>query len=129
LRLEEAVSAIRAGNASEAMRLIEEPALKSCGAPVHCGLLGLMIRQASDGLPDYLRARLAENEALLQERFAGRLLLHDAAAAGNLAIVELLLSLGADPDGQDGGEHTPLYSVGNECAVAGGGMVVFALAR
>src|SRR5438477_5625800 len=29
LRLEEAVSAIRAGNASEAMRLIEEPALKS----------------------------------------------------------------------------------------------------
>jgi truncated hemoglobin YjbI len=129
LRVEEAVSAIRAGKADEAMRLIGEPSLKSCGASVHCGLLGLMIRQASEGLMDYLRVRLAENPSLLEERFASRMLLHEAAAAGNLPVVELLLSLGADPDSQDGGEHTPLYSVANECAQPGGGLVVFALAR
>src|SRR4029077_20807517 len=51
---------------------------------------------------------------------------HEAAAAGNLAIVEQLLKLGADPNATDGGSHTPLYSVGNECA-AGGGPVVSTL--
>jgi len=129
IRLDEAVTAIRAGNAAGAIRLIETSALKSCGRPVHCGLLSLMIRCAPDGLLDYLRARLAGDPALAQERYAGRTLLHDAAAAGNLAVVELLLSLGADPKSQDGGGHTPLYCVGNECAVESGGMVVFALVR
>jgi ankyrin repeat protein len=60
----------------------------------------------------------------VRERFAGRTLLNDAAAVGNLAAVELLLSLGADPDGRDGGRHTPHYSVGNECAVEQGASVV-----
>jgi len=129
IRLDEAVAAIRAGNASEAIRLIETSALKSCGRSVHCGLLSLMVRCAPDSLLDYVRARLAGDPALAQERYAGRTLLHDAAAVGNLAVVELLLSLGTDPNSQDGGGHTPLYSVGNECAVAGGGMVVFALVR
>lgn len=129
IRLDEAVAAIRAGNAAEAIRLIETSALKSCGRSVHCGLLSLMVRCAREGLLDYVRARLAGDPALIEERFAGRTLLHDAAAAGNPAVVELLLRLGADPNSQDGGAHTPLYSVGNECAVAGGAMVVFALVR
>jgi truncated hemoglobin YjbI len=129
IRLDEAVAAIRAGNAAGAIRLIETSALESYGRSVHCGLLSLMVRCAADGLLDYLRARLAGDPALTQERYAGRTLLHDAAAAGNLAVVELLLSFGADPNSQDGGGHTPLYSVGNECAVEGGGMVVFALVR
>ena len=64
--------------------------------------------------------------SLIRERYAGRTLLHEAAAAGNLAIVEQLLKLGADPNAADGGSHIPLYSVGNECA-AGGGPVVRAL--
>jgi hypothetical protein len=127
--LDEAVAAIRAGNAAEAIRLIETSALKSCGRSVHCGLLSLLIRSAPDGLPDYLGARLAGDPALVHERYAGRTLLHDAAAAGYLAALELLLSLGADPDSQNGGGHTPLYCVGNECAVEGGGKVVFALVR
>jgi truncated hemoglobin YjbI len=129
LRVEEAVAAIRAGNAAEAIRLIETSAVKSCGPSVHCGLLSLMLRCAASGLLDYVGARLAGDPALAQERYAGRTLLHDAAAVGNLAVVELLLSLGTDPNIQDGGRHTPLYSVGNECGVTGGGMVVFALVR
>lgn len=95
--MDEAVAAIRAGNAAGAIRLIETSALQSCGRSVHCGLLSLMVRYAPDGLLDYVRARLAGDPALAQERYAGRTLLHDAAAAGNLAVVELLLSLGADP--------------------------------
>jgi len=129
IRLDEAVAAIRAGNTAGAIHLIETSALKSCGRSVHCGLLSLMVRRAPDGLLDYMRARLAGDPALAQERYAGRTLLHDAAAAGNLAIVELLLSLGADPNSHDGGRHTPLYCVGNECAVEGAAMVVFALVR
>lgn len=129
VRLDEAVAAIRAGNAAGAIRLIETSALKSCGRSVHCGLLSLMVRCARDGLLEYVRARLTGDPALAQERYAGRTLLHDAAAAGNLAVVELLLSLGADPNSQDGGGHTPLYCVGNECAIEGGGRVIFALVR
>ena len=54
---------------------------------------------------------------------AGRLfVLHAASAAGTLTMVELLLRLGAEPNVTDGGGHTPLYSVGNECATAGGGV-------
>jgi ankyrin repeat protein len=46
-----------------------------------------------------------------------------------LAIVELLLQLGADASTRDTGGHTALYSVGNECTVAGGGAVVKALVQ
>jgi ankyrin repeat protein len=44
-----------------------------------------------------------------------------------LPMVELLLRLGADPSAADGGGHTPLYSVANECVLAGSGDVVRAL--
>jgi hypothetical protein len=127
--LDEAVAAIRAGNAAEAIRLIDTSALKSCGRSVQCGLLSLMVRCASNGFLDYVRARLAGDPALAQARYTGRTLLHDAAAAGNLAVVELLLNFGADPNSPDGGGHTPLYCVGNECAAEEGAKVVFALVR
>jgi ankyrin repeat protein len=55
--------------------------------------------------------------------------LHPASAEGSLTIVALLLRLGADPNAADGGGHTPLYSVGNECKVSGAGKVVHALVR
>jgi ankyrin repeat protein len=44
-------------------------------------------------------------------------------------MVELLLTLGADPNATDGGGHTPLYSVGNECMIAGAGNVVRVLVQ
>ncbi len=76
-----------------------------------------------------MHARLTADPALAQERYASRTLLHEAAAAGRPPTVELLLRLGADPNAQTDGGHTPLYCAGNECAVEGGGLVVRALVR
>jgi ankyrin repeat protein len=45
--------------------------------------------------------------------------LHAAAAAGIVDMVELFLRLGADSNVHDGGAHTPLYSLANECRQGG----------
>jgi ankyrin repeat protein len=55
--------------------------------------------------------------------------LHAAAAAGNIAMLKLLMDLGAPPNVLDGGGHTPLYCLANECKEPGGGEVVRALVR
>jgi hemoglobin len=123
-RLDEAVSAIRSGDADRAITLAE-----SCDRAVVAGLLALMIGSGRSALLDYVQEKLAQNPTLVQERYAGRTLLHTASGQGNLSIVELLLRLGADPNAPDGGGHTPLYSVGNECKIAGCGKVVHALVR
>jgi hypothetical protein len=123
-RLDEAVAAVRTGDADGAKELAE-----SCDRTVFPGLLALMIGSGHPILLNYVSDRLTRDPSLTQERYAGRTLLHAASAAGSLTIVELLLRLGADPNATDGGGHTPLYSVGNECATAGGGDVVRALVR
>jgi ankyrin repeat protein len=41
--------------------------------------------------------------------------------------VRLLLELGVEPDARDGGGHTPLYCLANECGAAAGADVVYAL--
>ncbi len=127
--LEEVVAAIRGGDAQRAVALAEGPALKACGRSVLAGLLAQMIRSGQSVLLDYVRAKLTGDPELARERYAGRTLLHEAAAAGNPVMVEFLLSLGIDPNAADGGGHTPLYSVGNECALEGAATVVRALAR
>jgi ankyrin repeat protein len=127
--LDEAVAAIGSRDAKRAIALAEGPALKTCNRSVHSALLALMVRSGQSALLDYVRAKLTGDPALVRERHAGRTLLHDAAAAGNLAMVELLLRLGAGPNTLDGGRHTPLYYVGNECAVEGAEKVVHALVK
>ncbi|MDR3701591.1 MAG: ankyrin repeat domain-containing protein [Candidatus Sulfopaludibacter sp.] len=128
-RLDEAVAAIRCGDAGRAITLAGGPALQSCDRAVLAGLFALMIRSGHSVLLDYVQERLTHDPAIAWERYAGRTLLHEAAAAASLPTVEFLLSLGADPDATDGGEHTPLYSVGNGCLLAGGADVVRALVR
>jgi truncated hemoglobin YjbI len=127
--LDELVTAIRRGDAKGAIVLAENPASTTCGRSVRCGVLAQMVRCGQSALVDYVRARLTEDPTLAQERYAGRTLLHEAPAAGSMSVVELLLSLGADPNAPDGGRHTPLYSVGNECGVEDGGRVVRALVK
>jgi truncated hemoglobin YjbI len=127
--LDEVVAEISSGHSKRAIAMAEGPALKACGRSVLAGLLARMIRSGHCELLDYVRAKLTGDPALAQERYAGRTLLHEAAAAGNPAMVELLLSFGIDPNVPDGGGHTPLYSVGNECAAEGAGSVVRALVK
>jgi hemoglobin len=127
--VDEAVAAIRSGDANNAIALAEGPALKTHAHSVISGLLALMVRCGQSVMLDYVRAKLTSDPALAQERYAGRTLLHQAAAVGSLTTVELLLSLGVDPNTPDSGRHTPLYCVGNECAFESGGKVVRALVQ
>jgi hemoglobin len=122
--LDDAVAAVHNGDADRAVALAE-----TCDRAVLPGLLALMIGAGNGALAAYVRERLTREPALVRRRYAGRTLLHAAAGAGNLAAVELLLGLGADPNAVDGGKHAPLYSVGNECMGAGCAEVVRLLVR
>lgn len=124
--LDRAVAAIRAGDATGAIALAEG---QSWSPLVHTGVMAAMIRRGTPEMLNYVRKRLQGERAFVEERFAGRTLLHDAAAAGCLPMVELLLALGADPNVKDGGEHTPLYSVANECSIDGADAVARVLVR
>jgi truncated hemoglobin YjbI len=136
--LEEAVAAVRdtilnPGEAARAIALAESPAVRSCfERDPAClpGLLAVMCASRDAALLDFVRQKVTAHPSLVRQRHAyGRTLLHDAADAGNLAAVECLLALGADPNATDGGGHAPLYGVGNACTAETGAAVVHALVR
>ena len=118
LALDAAVAAIKAGDAQRAIALAPE-----CNRTVLAGLLARMIRSRNPALVEYAHNEIRRNPQLVHERFAGRTLLHDAAGSGCAETVTLLLEEGADPKSQDGGRHTPLYSVANECRAGGADIV------
>jgi len=122
--LDEAVAAIRNRDANGAIALA-----RTCDRAFLPGLLALMIDSRLTALLDYAHEQLTHDPQLAHARYAGRTVLHAASAVGDLATVELLLRLGADPNVADAGGHTPLYSAGNECKTAGGGHVVRTLVR
>jgi hypothetical protein len=126
-RLDEIVAAVRSGDAERAIALAEGPTLPACGFTVPTALLGLMLGSGHSALLEYVRQKLTRDPARARDRYAGRTLLHDASAQANLSMVELLLRLGADPNGAGG--HGPLYAAANECSVSGGGRVVRALVQ
>ena len=129
IELDRTATAIREGDAALAIALAEGPAGRTWGPSVHNGVMAAMVRGRAPGMLDYVGRRLAENPDFARERFAGHTLLHDAAAAGCVPVVEQLLALGAEPNGKDDGEHTPIYYVGNECLLEAARPVVRILAR
>jgi len=88
--VDEAVAAVRRGDAIRAIALAEVIPGRSALA----GLRALMVRSGHSDLLDYVRQKLVGDPPLIHERYASRTLLHEAAAAGNRALVELLLTLG-----------------------------------
>ncbi len=125
--LDALVAAVRSNNDDEAIALADYPDLNLFHASVRCGILSLMLRSNRPRLHDHAAAAIQSDAQIIRERFAGRTLLHDAAASGNLRFVELLLTLGSDPNEQTAGHHTPLYCVANECGSETGPDVVRAL--
>lgn len=126
--MDRAVAAIGEGAADQAVEPARDRASK-CDPSVLTGLLARMIANGQSALLDYVHEALTLDPRLRDARYAGRTLLHVAAGQGDLNTVDLLLSLGADPNVRDGGGHTPLYAVGNECRIARGAEVVRALVR
>jgi hemoglobin len=128
--LDSAVAAVRGGDVDRAIALAESlrnrvPANRS----VFMGLLAVMMGSGHAAMLRYVQERVSHDTALVRELRAGRTLLHEASAQGNLPMVELLLRLGADPNTPDGGGHAPLYSLANEYRGAEGGGLVRVLVR
>jgi ankyrin repeat protein len=95
---------------------------------VFVGLLARMVQSGRARLIHFVIDAVESDPSIATRRFAGATLLHFAAGAGCLELVELLLRLGVDPN-IEGRSRTPLYCVANECWSEMGPEVVRALVR
>lgn len=131
LALDEAVALLRdPENGERCIGLLNGPVLQARFArspSVHANVVSLASRSKSPLLREYTAGQLRDRPLLIQQRYNnGRTLLHDAAGAGDVSLVELLLDMGAG-EIVDDGVRSPLYCVGNECSGPGGGRIVRAL--
>lgn len=124
LAVDQAVAAIGATDYDRAIYLIERSVRNRS---ILVGLLALMMRTRSAAFLHYVKTRIEADLSLIHERNAGRTLLHEAAACGNLEMVRLLLLHGADANVQTAGGHTPIYCLANQYGGQDGGSVVHAL--
>ncbi len=134
LALDEAVALIRSPHQSQqCLDLLQSPTLQHRFArspAVHASVLALAATSGIPMLRDYALNQLRANPALVHERYKGhRTLLHDAAAAGDVSLVEHFLDLGAGHGPDDDSRRSPLYCVANECSTPGAGQIVRTLLR
>lgn len=131
--LEEMVEASRQGNAGEVLAVIETPVMQAFFTRDHgafLSLLAILSGSRHPALVDYARRKLVATPDLVHERSTYDLtLLHVLAGQGSLAMVELLLQMGADPNARNHSGQTPLYWVGNDSPGASGAEIVHVLAR
>jgi hemoglobin len=124
--LDDAIGAVAAGHDDEAL------ALAAQFAPRRSVFIGLLVRMIQSGRTRLIRfvMNAVESEPSLATcRFSGATLIHFACGAGCLEVVALLLRLGAGPNIEDRGGHTPLYRLANECASEAGPELVRELVR
>jgi len=124
--LDDAVKAIVAGNDHDAIALAPRFAIRPA---VFVGLLARMVQSGRPELIRFVIDAVEGEPSLSARRFNGRTLLHLASGAGCLEVLALLLRLGTDPNIRDGGGHTPLYCVANQCASETGPEIVRALVQ
>jgi truncated hemoglobin YjbI len=97
--------------AVESIRRGEIPCLHGMDRALVVKLLAIM---CGSGMHEHVCDQLRRDPTLSQVRYAGGwTLLHGAAAADCLPIVELLLQLGADPNATNDGGQTPVYRAGD----------------
>ena len=124
--LDHTIGAIAAGDDHEALALAAQFATHPS---VFVGLLARMVQSGRGELVRFVIDAVESEPSLAARRFSGRTLLHFASGAGCFEVVALLLQLGADPNIQDRGGHTPLYCVANECGSKIGPELVQVLVR
>jgi len=129
LALDEAVALARVPDKSERwVELLQSPVLQARFArspAVHASVLAMAATSKAPLLREYAAEQIRANPSLVHERYkGGRTLLHDAAGAGDVRLVEQLLDLGAGGDSGGDGERSPLYCAGNECSAPGAGQIV-----
>lgn len=127
--LDEVVALLRDPNESKrCIALLESPLLQvrfARSPALHASVIGLLATSEIPALREYAADRIRANPSLIHERYRHRrTLLHDASSAGNVALVELLLAMGAGETVVDDTERSPLYCVGNECSGPGGSQIV-----
>ncbi len=125
LVLDDAIAALHRGDLERVSELAEHPEYRRDRA-AWAGLLGKMADSDAPRVLEFALARISADPGLAQERHGGSLL-RMAAGKGCLAIVELLLRLGVDPNAVDRYGHPPLYFVGNACRRETGPAVIRAL--
>src|SRR5215472_11569917 len=123
--LDGAIAALVEGRDDETLALAPRFASRPS---VFVGLLARMVQSRRARLIHFVIDALETDRSLATQRFAAATLLHFAAGAGCLEVVELLLRLGVDPN-IEGRSRTPLYCAANECASEAGPDVVRALVR
>jgi len=125
LALDETIAAIAASDDQRAGAL----AARFQSRPsVYIGILARLMQSGRPALLQFAIKAVENNPTLGGYRYFGRTLLHLACGAGSIEVAKILLSRGADPNAEDSGGHTPLYSVANECALASGPELVRILA-
>ncbi len=126
--LDDVIAAIASGRDQAAIAVAPRFASRQS---VFVGLLARMAQSGRASLAGFAVDAVNSNPSLSTRRSAGgRTLLHFAAGAGCLDLVNALLQHGADPDICDNSGHTPLYRVANECGNAEAGpQIVQALIR
>ncbi len=108
----------------EAMALANEHLARPT---VLVGIFARMMKVRRDPLDEFIVACLERDHRLLTACFNGRTLMHFAAGAGCLRVVQSLLANGVNPDIADAMGHPPLYRVANECQLASGPEIVRSL--
>jgi truncated hemoglobin YjbI len=132
LALDEAVALIRSQDHGErCIALLQSPVLQARftrSPAVHAQLLALASKNPL--LREYVLSQLRASPSLVREQYSGwRTLLHDACAAGDLALVVVILDLGGGETAGNNEGRSLLYCVGNECNTPGGGEIVRTLAK
>jgi hemoglobin len=119
--IDDIIAMVRAGDVVQAVQAVGrlDPA-----PSIHCGLLALMIAERQPLLLDYVHTTLRRSPELAHARYSGNTLLYTAAGAGDARTVELLLRLGADSKAVNGGCHTALYALANQCILRDGAPIV-----
>lgn len=124
--LDEFVADIVAGRDAEVLRRFRQFAVQPCL------FAGVMSRMLQTGRPVLVRAvveAIEQDPSLGTRRSAGRTLLHAAAGAGCVDVVEVLLRVGIDANQLDSGGHGPLYRLANGCGADTGPEIVRMLIR